>query len=131
MSSVTSGGIVEYFAPGDRITCTVDDAGGVVGGEVVTLTTTAGRQIKTCGATDHPLGVALHTAANDGIVTVATEGVWPLKATGAVAAGDIVVTSTTGTVAALAGTTEAPYLIVGIALEAITDTATGPVKLRL
>jgi hypothetical protein len=125
-----TGGVVEQFAPGDRITAMVDEANGVVGGEVVTLTATAGVQVKTCTATTAPLGVAMHTAADDNIVTVAMEGVWMLKAAGAIAAGDIVVAAAGGAVAADNTTPDAMF-IVGIALEAIADTAFGPVKLRV
>lgn len=124
-----TGGIIEYVSPGDKFTCTVDEVGGVVGGEVVALTAN-NRSVKTCTATDHPLGVALYTAADDAVVTVMAEGIAPLKAAGAIAAGDIVVAAAAGAVAA-DNTTPVPEFIVGIALEAIADTAVGRVKLRL
>lgn len=125
-----AGGIVEYFSPADRFTAQVDEASGVDGGNVLTITAT-GRQVGLCGASDRPIGVALHDAADNEMVTVVTEGVWPLKAAGAITAGDIVVCASGGAVAADNTTTDAPYFIVGIALESIGDTATGPVKLRL
>jgi Uncharacterized conserved protein (DUF2190) len=130
------GGIVEYFSPGDNLTMTVG-TGGVVGGNVVSLS--ANRTVVKAGANDIPLGVALHDAAAGEIVTVAVEGVWPCKASGAIGFGDIVGTGAAGTVAtvAAAGGTYAQAeanegrTIVGIALESIADTAVGRVKLRL
>jgi hypothetical protein len=122
------GGVVEYFAPGDRWTATVDEVNGVVGGEVVALT--GNRTVKTCTATDRPVGVAMHDAADDATVTVISEGIVPLKAAGAIAAGDIVVAAAAGAVAADNTAPDAQF-IVGVALEAIADTAVGRVKLRV
>lgn len=122
-----SGGIVEFFQPGDHITFTVDEALGVTGGQMVT--TTGDRVVSAAGAGDTPTGVALHDAADGEIVTVASEGTWPLTASGAVAAGDLVITGAAGKVAT--DNTPALEAFVGIALEDIADTATGPVQLRL
>lgn len=119
-------GIVEYVKPGEVITCT---AGGTIsGGNLVQLT--GNRTVTVCDATHHPLGVALHDAASGDAVSVATEGVWPVKASGAVAAGDIVVAAAAGAAIADNTTPDAAF-VVGIALEAIADTAVGRVKLRL
>jgi len=123
----TRGGIVEYFAPGDRITCKVDESAGIAGGNVVTLT--ASREVGLCGASDFPFGVAMHDAADNTMVSIATEGVWPLKASGAISAGNTVVCAAAGAV--VADLTPDLQLYVGIALEDIADTAVGPVKLRM
>lgn len=123
------GGIVEYQHPADKITMTVG-ATAVLGGQLVKL---SGNRtvIPTAAVTDRPVGVALHDAAIGAKVTIATEGVFPLKAAGAVAAGD---TLTPGAVAGTVSTditTIDAMCLVGIALEAISDTAVGRVKLRL
>lgn len=130
------GGIVEYQSPGDNLSMTVG-ATAVVGGDVVKLS--ANRTVIPAGANDIPLGVALHDAAIGAVVAVATEGVWPLKAAGAIAAGDLVGTAANADVATIAAAGGA-YVqaeaneyrtVVGIALEAIADTAVGRVKLKL
>jgi len=132
------GGIVEYFSPASHITMTVG-ATAVVGGNVVKL---SGNRtvIPTVAAADLPCGVALHDAAVGEKVTVALRGVFPLKAIGAIAAGDLVGPSTTSgsvaTQAAAGGTyVQAEANLwrsnVGQALEAIATTATGRVALRL
>lgn len=123
------GGVVEYVSPGDNLTMTVG-ATAVLGGQLVKL---SGNRtvIPTAAVTDRPVGVALHDAAIGAQVTVACEGVWPLKAAGAIAAGD---TLTPGAVAGTVSTdvtTIDAMSLVGIALEAIADTAVGRVKLRL
>jgi hypothetical protein len=122
------GGIVEYISPADKITCTVG-ATPVVGGQVVTLS--ANRTVIPATAASRPLGVAMHDGAVGATVTVMLEGVAPLKAAGAIAAGDLVeVSATAGSVQA-DNATPALGLIVGIALEAISDLAVGRVLLRL
>ncbi len=126
-----TGGIVEYF-PGDRITCTVKAAQSVSGGDLVELT--ADREVQPAGAGSVVvLGVALYDAAAGKPVTVATRGVWPIKAAGAItqgarleaaAAGDARTLQTTDTTGSLD-----PRCKIGIALEDIADTATGRVLL--
>jgi predicted RecA/RadA family phage recombinase len=124
------GGIVEYAHPGDKLTFTVG-ATPVVGGNVVKL---SGNRlvIPTTAVTDRPVGVALHDAAVGETVTVATEGVWPLKAAGAVAAGDnLTPGAVSGTVSPDNATPTEAMSRVGIALEAIADTAVGRVMVKL
>jgi len=120
-----AGGIVEYFSPGDRITCT--SSGSVTGGNVVKLV--GNRIVSPAVAADAKFGVALHNAATGEIVTVACVGVWPLKASTTITAGSLVVTTASGQVAP--GTSAStPDILVGQALETINSGATGPVRLR-
>jgi predicted RecA/RadA family phage recombinase len=121
------GGIVEYSSPSGKLTMTVG-AGGVVGGNIVALS--ANRTVVKAGVADHPIGVALHDAAAGEIVTIATQGVWPCKASGAVGFGDTLVVGAAGTVLTDNSAPDAA-LFVGVALESIADTASGRVKLRL
>lgn len=119
------GGIVEYFSPGDRITCT--SSGSVTGGNVVKLV--GNRIVSAAGAADAKFGVALHNAATGEIVTVACVGVWPLKASTTITAGALVITTASGQVAP--GTSAStPDILVGQALEGINSGASGPVRLR-
>ena len=121
------GGIVEFFAPGDHLTMTA--GGAISGGNIVRLS--GNRTVVAATAADRPVGIALHDAASGEKVVVATEGVWPAKAAGAITAGDVVeVSATAGSVQA-DNASSTIYLMVGIALESIADLATGRVKLRL
>ena len=122
------GGIVEYQSPADKITCTVG-ATAVVGGQVVTLS--GNRTVIPATAASRPFGVAMHDAAIGAPVTVMLEGVAPLKAAGAIAAGDLVEVSATAGSVQSDNATAALGLMVGIALEAIADLAVGRVLLRL
>lgn len=135
------GGVVEQFAPGDRITMTVKAGQSVSGGRLVEIT--ANREIQHAASGSRKvLGVALYDGAAGDKVTVATEGVWLLLAKGAISAGDSLVASSdaNGSVAAVAAidntsaatvatSLAAVAAIIGKALEAIADGATGPVKL--
>ncbi len=126
-----TGGIVEYF-PGGRITCTVKAAQSVSGGDLVELT--ADREVQAAGAGSLVvLGVALHDAAAGKPVTVATCGVWPVKAAGAITQGARLEAAAAGDARTLqtvdaAGSLD-PRCKIGIALEDIADTATGRVLL--
>ena len=124
----TRGGIVEYFSPGDHLTVTA--GGAITGGQVVMLSANRTVVVATTG-TFLALGVALHDAASGEKLTVATDGVWPIKAAGAITFGQrLIVGAVAGTVAA-AGATPDARTVVGYALESISDTATGRVKLTL
>lgn len=122
-----TGGIVEYFAPGDRITFT--SSGSVTGGNVVTLV--GDRIVSVSTASNVPVGVALHNAANGEIVSVALEGVWPLTASTTITQGELLQTTASGQVAPIPATTNTPQFFVGIALADIAASGTGPVKVRL
>lgn len=117
------GGIVEYAAPGDHLTMTAGAA--IVGGQMVSLS--ANRTVIVATATlavqVATIGVALYTAAlNDTNLTVATDGVWPLTASGAIAAGDCLIPAAAGAVSA-AGATPDARITVAQALEAAINAA--------
>ncbi len=128
-----TGGIVEY-GPGDRITCTVKAGQSVSGGDLVELT--ADREVEPAGAGSLvAIGVALHDAAASKPVTVATRGIWPIKAAGAITQGARLEAAAAGDARTLqtvdaAGSYD-PRAKIGIALEDIADTATGRVLLTL
>lgn len=89
-------------------------------------------------ATPKCVGVAARDAIVGAQVPVYVDGVHDLTAAGAVAAGDQLVTGAAGTVSTVAAVTtptpgdvNATRQIVGIALEAIADTAKGRVLLGL
>lgn len=119
------GGIVEYFAPGDHLTFTA--GGTITGGQLVAVS--ANRTVVAAGAGSLLVaGVALHDAVSGEKVTVACEGVWPLKATGAISFGDRLIGAAAGTVAP-AGAAPDARTLVGWALESIANAATGRVKI--
>jgi len=129
----TRGGQVERYAPGDRFTATVASAQTVTGGQVVEYAT-GDRVVKTgVQGSLKVAGVALHDAAAGEAVTVATEGVWLLTASGSVSAGNLVEVDTGGKVRALAtidvtGSLD-PRAIVGRAQADATDGNPVPIKL--
>lgn len=126
-----TGGVIEKYLPGDRYTAVVHAAGATHGGKLVALQAGHDRQVDECGADSTVCGgVALYDAAPGEPVTIATEGVWLLKASGAITAGARVKTGAAGVVVALAADVD-PRLIVGYALADIADTETGPIKLTL
>lgn len=143
VASIT-GGQVERHAPGDRFTLAVKSGQTVRGGRLVEIT--GDEECQEAGATSIKVsGVAIHDADPAGEwkkVGVAAEGIWNLVASGAINAGDQLITDTAGRVKTLpavdatnvgtlgTGATQT-HAIVGIAMAAIADTAAGPVKLRL
>lgn len=138
------GGVVEKFMPGDRVTFTVAAGQASTGGK---LQKAAAGSLQCQDATAASLlvvGVALHDAAATEAVTVATEGVWLLKASGAINAGDRVKAASNGDVSSVApdvtatpteSTIEAALAavqgVVGFAMADISGGALGPVKLTL
>lgn len=113
-----TGGITEYFSPGEHLTMTAAEA--IVGGNVVKLT--ANRTVsKGTAAAAAAIGVALYDAGTGDLVTVAVGGVWPLKASGAISAGDLLTPAAAGAVSAASGANP----VIAMALEAIADGATG------
>lgn len=139
------GGQVEKFMPADRFTCTVAAGQTVRGGRLVRLT--ANRTVQEADTVNQPgvIGVALYDRAAGEAVTVATEGVWPLIAAGAITAGDSLVAAagtlgtTSGRVATLAvagaayvqAEANASRAIIGKALETAADAASVPVLLNI
>jgi len=122
------GGIIEYHAPGEHFTVTVG-AVAVLGGQVVKL---SGNRtvVPTTGVADVPAGIALYDGAIGEKVTIVTEGVWPVKAGAAVAAGDLLgPAATAGTVQPIGAGTFG--VVVGQAMEAISNGATGRVRLKI
>jgi predicted RecA/RadA family phage recombinase len=124
------GGIVEYVSPGDHLTMSA--AATITGGQMVSLsgnrtvivaTATLAVQVAT-------IGVALFNAVSgDTALTVATDGVFPLTASGAIVSGDSLLPAAAGAVSA-AGAAPDARIIVGQALEAISGAATGRCKLQ-
>lgn len=123
-----SGGIVEYFPEGQNITYTTSAA--VTAGRLVEAT--GDRRIGPAGANSTKVqGVALRTSdAAEDKVAVAHDGVWPCRASGAIAEGDFVKAGAAGVVVAIAADGD-PRLIVGRAIQDIADGTDGPIKLML
>jgi len=133
-----TGGIVEYVKPG--VTATVTAGAAISGGNLVRLT--ANRTVIPTASTAQAqvMGIAIYDAANGATnAVVATDGVWPATAQGAVASGDDLTSgSVAGSVATLAaaGTATAADInnarnIIGRAWEAITNGSQGRVKFML
>lgn len=128
------GGIVEYVKPAQTQTLTA--GGTITGGQIVELS--ANRTvIATSGTSRKVAGVALHDAVVGEAVTVATLGVWPIKATGAIAFGDQLISAAAGTVSTLADAATAVAAdinnarsVIAQAQESISNAATGRVRLR-
>ena len=133
---VGKGGIQEYHDPSpDRETYT---AGGTISGGDLVVFSANRTVIRSTAQSRKVAGVALYDALANEKVAVAKCGVWPLKAAGAIAAGDQLVGALAGAVAALAdaaGATAADINAarsrIGNAQEAIADGATGRVELRI
>lgn len=127
---------VEHFKPGEIMTYTVGatavsnaPVSGVTPAQVVELS--ADRTVIPAGATSLVVaGVALHDQAIGGKVSVASAGVWPLKASGVVTAGARLVAGAAGTVV-VAGATPDARAVIGFALEAIASGSVGRCKLNL
>lgn len=125
---------VEHFKPGEILTYTVGatavsnaPVSGVTPAQVVEFS--ADRTVIPAGATSMVVaGVALHDQAIGGKVSVASAGVWPLKAAGVITAGARLISAAAGTVV-VAGAAPDARSVIGIALEAIGNGAVGRVKL--
>lgn len=122
------GGIVEFFeGSGEHRTYTA--GGSITGGQMVALN--GNRQVIAAGAASTACaGVALHNAASGEKLTVASDGVWPVTATGAIAAGDTLICAAAGTVAP-AGVAPDARQVVGRAMEAIATGVAGRVQVAL
>lgn len=133
------GGHVEYAFPGDVLTFTVAAGQSVSGGQLVALTANA-MEVQHAGVdSEKCVGVALHDAAAGEKVTVASSGVYRLKANGAVGVGDYVDCAAVGDVKTMAASggsyvqTEANNFrqVIGLALEAISNGQRGRVMLKM
>jgi len=124
------GGVTERYLPGDRYTATVG-AGQVATGARLVEAMTGDRVVRLAQANSLLcVGVAMHDAAVAEKVTVVTEGVWLLSASGAIAAGQRVKCGALGVAVPIAADGD-PRLVVGWAMADIVDLADGPVKLTL
>lgn len=132
------GAIVEYAKPGDLLTMTVASGQSVTGGQMVELT---GDRTVRAGQADSVVacGVAVYDGSAGDKVAVATDGVWPLVASGSITQGQRLVCAASGAVKAVpsAGGTYAQaeqtihLRVVGYALEDAADGATFRAKLTL
>lgn len=136
-----TGGVVEAFPSGaTKITCTV--AAAITAGRLVEV---AGNRTVQMAAADSNKVVGVALEGSDGVgagtaaadkIAVATGGVFLLTASGAINAGDKLVAAANGqvsTVAVAAATAQSitdTRAIIGIALEAIANGATGHVLLQ-
>jgi len=133
--------VSERFGSGaPRITMTAGTA--IVAGRLVEFT--GDRTVGAAGATSiKVVGVATSdcdaVAATGNKVAIATGGVWNCRASGAIAAGDLLVAGAAGVVVTLpvvAGAWAAADLtntraVIGVALQAIANGQDGPVLLKL
>lgn len=101
--------------PGEKLTLTAGAA--ITGGQLVYISA-ASTVSPTTAATGAWLGIAAHDAANGALVTVMTEGVHTVAASGAIAAGAAVIGATGGAVATVASDASDGANIVGVALTA-------------
>lgn len=111
------------YADGDAITRTTSAA--VSAGNVL-IVSGSDTVSKSEGVSAAYLGVAAFDAASGAEVTVLSEGVHQLAASGTINAGDLVTTAASGAVAAFSGTTYST--IIGIAL---SDAANSLVVVKL
>lgn len=122
------GGVVEKYLPGDRWTATVLAAQSVTGGQLVEGG--AGDRVVRAAQADSlvSVGVALHDAAAGEKVTVASQGVWLLTASGAISAGQRIKCGAAGVAVGIAADGD-PRFIIGVALSDIANGQQGPVRI--
>lgn len=128
------GFVTEYAYPASKITYTA--GGTITGGQLVAF---SDDDTVTVAGADSVLiaGVAIEDATVGKPVTVATAGIWPITASGAIDEGVRVVSAATGQVKAVpaaSGTyaladTTIPYRIVGICQRTVANGATARIKL--
>jgi predicted RecA/RadA family phage recombinase len=124
------GGQVEKYGDGDSWTATVGAAQAATGGLLLEAMT-GDRVVRTAQAASVVVvGAAMHDAVAGAKVTVASEGVWMLTASGSIAAGSRVVAAASGQVSQ-AGATPDARTVVGVALADATNGNLVPVKLVL
>lgn len=127
-----TGGVVERFGSGSpKITMSAGAA--VTAGRILEMS--GNRTVQHAGAGSFKVvGVALQdydgTAATGNKLAVATGGVWNLRASGAIAAGDVLIAGAAG-VAVTSGAAPDARTVVAIALEAISNGNDGPCLLKV
>jgi len=121
------GGQVEKYGDGDSWTGTVG-AGQAATGGLLLESLPGDRLVRTAQAGSFLVcGVAMHDAAALAKVTVASEGVWMLLASGAIVAGNRVIAAAAGAVSAAGATPDARTLF-GWALADAANGVLCPVK---
>ena len=122
------GGQVEMYAPGVPYTATVGAAQSVSGGLLVEAMA-GDRVVRTAQATSVVCtGFAMWDAAAGIQVSIAVSGVWFVTASGAIGAGNKIITGAAG-VAVVAGATPDARTLVGRAISDISNATQGPVLL--
>lgn len=115
-----------YYFPAQRLARTTSAA--VTAGQV--LVVSGNDTVAPIAAANEAwLGVAEHDADSGAAVVVATEGVWQVPASGAIAAGKPVIGAAAGAVAAFVTASDKPEQIVGVALSAAANSKV-VIKLR-
>jgi predicted RecA/RadA family phage recombinase len=115
------------YMDGDRIPQVASAA--IVGGQLVAVGSADNTVAPTSGATAGWLGVAGHDAASGAQVTVYTEGVHILAASGAITRGANVIAAAAGAVATIGADSSDGANIVGVALTTAANNLV-TVKLR-
>lgn len=110
---------VPVFKPGEDLTMT---AGGTIAGGQLVYVSAANTVLITAGANAAWLGVATTDATVGQRTVVTSGGVQELTASGAIAAGDVLISAAAGKVAAIGGGTTYSQ-VVGIAVTAAADAA--------
>lgn len=122
------GGQVEKYGDGDTWSATVGSGQATTGGLLVEAMT-GDRVVRTAQVGSFLcVGVAMWDGAAGDMVTIASEGVWFLTASGAIPAGSRVICGAAG-VAVVAGATPDARTVVGVALADGTNGNLVPVKL--
>jgi Uncharacterized conserved protein (DUF2190) len=123
------GGQVEEYAPGVPMTATVGAAQSATGG-LLAESMAGDRVVRTAQVTSMIcVGVLLWDAAAGVQVAVAWDGVWFLTASGAIGAGNKIITGAAG-VAVVAGATPDARSLVGRAIADISNAQQGPCLIR-
>lgn len=124
---LTRGGQVEKYGEGKTWSATVAAAQAATGGLLCEFAA-GDRTVRTAQAGSLVCaGVAIHDAAAGQQVTVASEGVWFLTASGSISAGNRVICAAAGQVSA-AGATPDARTIIGYAMADATNGNLVPVK---
>jgi hypothetical protein len=128
-ASPLTNAITEYFG-GSGYVKTYTATGTIAAGNLVEFTGNRTVAATGTGGTSVVVaGVALHDAISGQVVSVGIRGTWPMVAQGAITAGARLKSGTVAGAVAVAGATPDARAVIGVAEEAIADTATGRVTL--